>query len=407
MKSSVALTAILSLLCILIINCSDEEVTSPPDQNDNSEEPAVIINSPDDGATFTAGTAVSFACSGEDYHGAAIPDSGLVWESDQDDTIGTGSSFDRDDLSVNTHVITLTATDSEGNDASTGVTISITLGEEMVSVPATAGFPMGSDSMTSHEEPVHAVSISAFRIARYEVTYALWMDVKNWADQNGYIMNDGLMGDGCDTNEQHPVTNIHWRDCIAWCNARSQMESLTPVYYTGSDKLAVYKDASHEGDGNIGSDCVKWSANGYRLPTEAEWEYAARYIDGSSYTPGNKHSGYNLYPDIYDCGWFAGNSVQSSKPVGQLQPNSLGICDMSGNVYEWCWDWYQADYYSESPSDNPKGPDTGIYRIYRGGSFNMTSTGSNYGFAAFRFAYWPYSINTAGGFRVCRSGSGN
>ena len=403
MKRILVLFVVGIVISISFINCGDDAITTP----EVDKDPSVTISSPADGSSFTGGSVISFAGTGEDYKGTALPDSMLVWISDQDDTIGTGTSFDRDDLSTNTHVITLTGTDGVGKTDSKSITISINEGAGLISVPATAGYPMGWDGYISgHEEPVHTVALNAFRIGKYEVTYALWMEVKPWADANGYTINDGVMGDGSDRTDQHPVTDIHWKDCIAWCNAYSEKEGLTPVYYTNGAQTVLYKDASTGGDGNIGSECVNWSANGFRLPTEAEWEYAARYIDGSSVSPGDKHSGYNLYPDIDDCAWFRDNSISSTEPVGQLQANSLGAHDMSGNVYEWCWDWYDGDYYETSPTNNPHGPATGVYRINRGGSWGMSST-DIYAYSAHRGAWYPHTRSLGGGFRICRSGSGD
>ena len=403
MKRILVLLVVGIFISVSFINCGDDAIV-PPEIN---KEPAVNISSPDDGSSFTGGAIISFAGTGEDYHGTALPDSLLVWISDQDDTIGTGTSFDRDDLSVNTHVITLTGSDGDGNTDSESITISIREGAELISVPATAGYPMGWDEYISgHEEPVHTVALNAFRIGKYEVTYALWMVVKTWADANGYIINDGVMGDGSDRTDQHPVTDIHWKDCIAWCNAYSEKEGLTPVYYTSSAQTALYKDASTGGDGNISSDCVNWSANGFRLPTEAEWEYAARYTGGSSVSPGDKHCGYNLDPDIDNCAWFRDNSISSSEPVGQLQANSLGAHDMSGNVSEWCWDWYDGNYYNISPVNNPHGPASGVFRINRGGGWGVDSA-DIYAYSAYRAASNPFFRHLSGGFRVCRNGAGD
>jgi sulfatase modifying factor 1 len=112
---------------------------------------------------------------------------------------------------------------------------------------------------------------------------------------------------------------------------------------------------------------INWSANGYRLPTEAEWEYAAK---GGKQSKGYKYSGSN---NIDDVAWSAFISDDKTHPVGQMQANELGIYDLSGNIWEWCWDWYDSSYYSKSYHTDPQGADMGIYRSLRGGSW------SNYG----------------------------
>jgi formylglycine-generating enzyme required for sulfatase activity len=152
---------------------------------------------------------------------------------------------------------------------------------------------------------------------------------------------------------------VSWYDVIKWCNARSEKDGLTPVYYTDGTQSTIYKT----GQININIDAVKWTSNGYRLPTECEWEFAAR---GGNLTHNYTYSGSNTIDDV---AWYRNNSGNSTHTVGQKSANELGIYDMSGNVWDWCWDWWGSAYPSGGTTD-PKGSSTTqTYRLMRGGCF--------------------------------------
>jgi len=203
--------------------------------------------------------------------------------------------------------------------------------KEMVFVKG-GTFQMGSTEW-DWAKPIHSVTLSDFFIGKYEVTQGLWKSVmgNNPSDFTG--------------DENLPVENVSWYDAIEFCNKLSEKEGLQKVY-SGSGKNIM----------------MNMNANGYRLPTEAEWEYAAR---GGNLSKGYEYSGSNNAGDV---AWYEYNSGSKTHPVGQKQPNELGIYDMSGNVLEWCWDWY-GNYGSESQT-NPTGPSSGSHRIRRGGSWD-------------------------------------
>jgi formylglycine-generating enzyme len=225
--------------------------------------------------------------------------------------------------------------------------------------------------------PLHTVYVSAFYMDKYVVTKALWDSVYEWAANHGY----GFDHAGSGKAANHPVQAINWYDAVKWCNARSEMEGRTPAYYTSAPQATVYRI----GQVNVDNSSVNWSS-GYRLPTEAEWEKAARggasghrfpwsNLDTISHSQANYYSqglGNPYYP--YDVGPTSGyhptfndGVFPYTNPVGYFAANGYGLYDMAGNVWQFCWDWYGS--YSSGSQSDPHGPTSGGYRVFRGGSW--------------------------------------
>jgi formylglycine-generating enzyme required for sulfatase activity len=279
----------------------------------------------------------------------------------------------------------------------------------MVLIPAgsfTMGNCMDTNEGYSVELPLHTVYVSAFYMDQYDVTYALWQQVYNWAVAHGYSFD--YAGSGKAAN--HPVQTIDWYDCVKWCNARSEMEGRTPAYYTNAAQTTLYRT----GRVNVDNSSVKWSA-GYRLPTEAEWEKAARGgASGQRFPWGNaiSWSQANYYADPLSAGGYAYDVNPTSgydpafndgvwpytSPVTYFAPSGYGLYDMAGNVDQWCWDWY-GDYSSASQTD-PRGPMSGpyvgSYRVVRGGGYSTIAFGCR---SAFRGIGVPATGNDGDGFR--------
>ncbi|MDR1986844.1 MAG: formylglycine-generating enzyme family protein [Treponema sp.] len=235
------------------------------------------------------------------------------------------------------------------------------IGARFSAVPG-GPFLMGSVSGDSDEKPVHTVTVSGFYMGKYEVTQREWQEVMGNNPAN--FKGDDL-----------PVENVSWYEAIEYCNKRSVREGLTPAYRgSGASILCDFR------------------ANGYRLPTEAEWEYAAKEGNQGGLT--YEYSGSN---SVDAAAWYSGNSGNRTHAVGTKQPNSLGLYDMSGNVWEWCWDWYGS--YSGGSQTDPAGPASGSGRVLRGGSWSSSAQRLR---SAYRRYYGPSYRYYSSGFRLVR-----
>lgn len=228
----------------------------------------------------------------------------------------------------------------------------------------------------SCEMPVHAVNVSAFYASRFEVTKGMWDQVAQWATNHGYSFSSPAVGAAANL----PVQQVSWYDAVKWCNARSEKEGLPPAYYLDRAWIQTYRT----GEVDLAETCVRWQGAGYRLPTEAEWEKAARGgLDGKRFPLGNtiNQSQANYWSTTFESFDVNGTSgphpsaplFPNMLPVGSFRPSGYGLYDLAGNIWEWCWDYYGDTWYSaaQATADDTHGPAAASWggdRVYRGGS---------------------------------------
>jgi formylglycine-generating enzyme len=273
---------------------------------------------------------------------------------------------------------------------------------DMIQVPGGV-FQMGDPAGNADEKPLHQVLLQDFLMAKTETTYA---DFSRFVDATGYVTDAERSGgsyvwDSLGWHQrtgvlwqhdesgvlraqtkgiygQYPVLHVSWNDAVQYCNWRSKQEKLVQVYEFQGDTLRI-----------------NFKANGYRLPTEAEWEYAASGGIPKEIQP---YAGNGTLKTI---GWYSGNAHHGVKPVRLKRPNARGLFDLTGNVWEWCQDWYDREYYSTpQQASNPSGPALGKERSVRGGSWNNNATHCR---IANRTSRFPDFRDGSIGFRVVRT----
>jgi formylglycine-generating enzyme required for sulfatase activity len=295
----------------------------------------------------------------------------------------------------------------------------------MLPIPA-GGFPMGDSASDSPlqwgERPVHTVTLNAFFMDATEVSKTLWDEVYAWAVTNGYRFenpgswfDDGSGYRDCSKGFDHPVHSVSWYDAVKWCNARSEMRRppLTPCYYTSANHAPT--NVYRQGRVDIETNGVAWDSGGYRLPTEAEWERAARGLASGGRFPWGDSIGHDranywagggeLYDESGGAQYhptYAVGRYPYTCPVASFGPNDFGLYNVSGNVSEWCWDRWSDGYYAASPGTNPRGPDSGAYRILRGGAWSCNAILTR---CAVRDRLEPDHTWYAAGFRCVRGDS--
>jgi len=380
--------------------------------------PDATITSPSEGATYDEGVSIQFIGSVDDNEDDPFPSDWMVWTSSRDGQIGTGESFSRSDLSVGSHTITLTATDSGYLTDTETVSITVTSDEpppvgSFVLVPS-GSFTMG-DGVSYCGVGERAVTLTRdFWLGQYEVTNQEYLDLVQWAYDRGYVtatsssVRDALdgstqelvdLGDGdCEiafsggvftlsdaghgVNGDHPMKEVTWYGSASYCDWLSLSEGLPRAY--------------DHSDWSCGPGGNPYAATGYRLPTDAEWEYAAQWNDERIYPWGD---------DAPDCsrtnygGCVVWTSPVGSYPTGAQNNHDEPIYDLSGNVWEWANDWRECDL-GTSPETDPPGPGGGSGRVLRGGSWGNSASSLR---VAYRSYSYPVGSTSSIGFRPARS----
>jgi len=259
---------------------------------------------------------------------------------------------------------------------STGMTlIRIKGGEFMM------GSPDDDTKAQRDEKPQHKVRISPFYLGVTEVTQKQYVQVMG--NNTSYFSPEGR-GKGRvarQSTDQFPVESVSWLDAIRFCNGLSKKDGQSAYYEIAGDDVRIPNP----------------KGSGYRLPTEAEWEYACRAGAATKYSFGDDPS------ELGDSAWYSGNASNTTHPVGQKRPNAFGLYDMHGNVWEWCWDWYSDSYYKEPVVDDPLGPSGASHRVVRGGSWLFVARHVR---AAYRIRLQPSLRNPDLGFRLAAVQSG-
>ena len=266
--------------------------------------------------------------------------------------------------------------------------------EGFVLIPA-GTFQMGSNVGYSDNKPVHEVTITKpFYMGKYEVTQAEYEKYCSY----GSSSPSSDKGDG----DNYPAYYVSWYDALVYCNKRSMAEGLTPCYsISGSTDPEKWGTVPTSSNNTWNAVVCNWNANGYRLPTEAEWEYAARAEDNT--VASLTYSGTSDVNKLGEYAWYSSNSNSKTHEVGTKKANGFGLYDMSGNVWEWCWNWFTNSYDAEAEGgSDPTGSLAGSLRVRRGGSW---SSSSDCCAVSYRLNRSPYYRGSSLGFRVVRASS--
>lgn len=408
MKKWIPILLTVMLAGMIFWSCSDDDGGTEP----SNDPPTCTITSPADDATFVIGNNITVNVDAVDADGNILEVRFYIddLQKNTDQNLPYSYVFNTDTLNTGTHTIKVISKDNDGAETSSQINIILTT---MVFISG-GTFDMGDQNDgISWESPVHSVTVSDFYMGATEVTQSEWSEYMPAEDWSSY-----------GTGDNYPAYYVSWYEIIEYCNLRSIAEGLNPCYsISSSTDPMVWGAIPTSSDSTWNAAICNWSANGYRLPSEAEWEYAARGGFSGQRFPNGATISHNTNGDTqanyygttsytYDVSPTTGYHPDfngAASPVGSFPANGYGLYDMAGNLWEWCWDWYSSSYYSTCNDlgtvSDPYGPTSGSYRVIRGGGWGYDASSCR---VPFRLYYNPDNYYTGYeysrlGFRITRS----